>query len=318
MSRATLSDRADRLDSPRLGSDEIEALHEEIERLPRAVPDGDRPLRPPGADAPGGRPAAGTAGRDDERPAVSGAGAAPGPADPTRLRAPGRSAGRRRECRPSGGASRRPWSIRRHGSRWPSPRRRRPASVPPAIAALSREVSRSMLIIRLTMISATALAVGTAATGAWPCARTAAQGSGRRTPSRSSPDRPLLARRRRLPPPMIACRLVPDCGWEPRGSGRLRSCLRWRCRPTRRRSSPSGDELIVWDAATGKERWRAHGEDYGFDPPAASYGVRARGVRSRRFPLLHAGIGRARSWSGRPSSGRRDVLTVLPLSRCCG
>ena len=26
-----------------------------------------------------------------------------------------------------------------------------------------------------------------------------------------------------------------------------------------------GDELIVWDAATGKERWRAHGREYGFD-----------------------------------------------------
>jgi WD40 repeat protein len=36
-----------------------------------------------------------------------------------------------------------------------------------------------------------------------------------------------------------------------------------------------GDNLIAWDAATGKERWRASRQDFEVDLPAAAYGMRA-------------------------------------------
>ena len=71
-----------------------------------------------------------------------------------------------------------------------------------------------------------------------------------------------------------------------------------------------GDDLIAWDAATGKERWRAHGDDFGFDPPAAAYGMRA-------LAFSHDGAqfytpGRRNEvvvWE--TSTGRRKVVTVV-------
>ena len=90
MSGATPSGHADRHESRQANRDEIEALHEEIERLPERYRDGDRALRPSRADARGGRAAAGAAGRDDQRAVIAGEGAAPGPVEPPRPGPPGR------------------------------------------------------------------------------------------------------------------------------------------------------------------------------------------------------------------------------------
>ncbi|QDU43272.1 translocation protein TolB [Symmachiella dynata] len=71
------------------------------------------------------------------------------------------------------------------------------------------------------------------------------------------------------------------------------------------------DDIIVWDAATGKERWRSNTRQFGYSLPHASYGVRA---------IAFARDGQTFYTPGRPddiiawnvSSGGHTVITLQP------
>ncbi len=71
-----------------------------------------------------------------------------------------------------------------------------------------------------------------------------------------------------------------------------------------------GHDLIAWDAATGKERWRAHGREFGFDAPGAWYSVRAVAFSSDNSRFYTPGRpNEVVVWE--TSSGRHEVLTVI-------
>ncbi len=180
------------------------------------------------------------------------------------------------------------------------------ASVPPAIATLSREVSRAMLITKLAMISATAFALGAGAAGVAVLAQQ--RGHQQATPgaaTRRAVDGPASAPGDPLPP---GARLR-------MGTSRFRPpsiVAELALSPDESTIVTSGDESIVWDAATGKERWRALGRDFGYRPPAASYGVRAVAFAPDGSRFFTPGrTGEIVAWE--TSSGRRDVLTVPSL-----
>jgi RNA polymerase sigma factor (sigma-70 family) len=149
-----------------------------------------------------------------------------------------------------------------------------PGAVSVSVAALTGMMMRSMLMARIRMTTATLLMVGALAVGAGVLAR---QEPGNRKPGEAQQVTGAGP---------AAKRSASDSLGDPLPTGaRLRlGTLRFR--------PPSivvdlalshdettvvtvGDELIVWDAATGRERWRVHGPEYGFKPPAAAYGTRA-------------------------------------------
>ena len=70
-----------------------------------------------------------------------------------------------------------------------------------------------------------------------------------------------------------------------------------------------GQELIVWDAKNGKERWRASGREYGFDPPGPAYGMRALAFSSDSSRFYTPGKqNEVVVWE--TASGRHEVLKV--------
>jgi WD40 repeat protein/predicted DNA-binding protein (UPF0251 family) len=183
------------------------------------------------------------------------------------------------------------------------------AAVPPAIETLCRETSRSVLVARWAMISATMLALGAGATGVAVLAQQGARPgvtSGRMI---AGPSQPRATSR----PPAA------DALGDPLPEGaRLRlGTLRFRppsivvdmaLSPDEATIVTVGDELIAWDVATGKERWRALGEDYGFQQPGAAYGTRAVAFAPDGSRFYTPGRpGEVVAWE--TSSGRR--VTVL-------
>ena len=78
-----------------------------------------------------------------------------------------------------------------------------------------------------------------------------------------------------------------------------------------------GDDLIAWDAVTGKERWRTPGRDFGFESPGATYGLHALAFSadSSRFYTP----GRQNEivvWE--TSTGRRELLTIASMNKRVG
>ena len=70
-----------------------------------------------------------------------------------------------------------------------------------------------------------------------------------------------------------------------------------------------GADLIVWDAASGKERWRARGKEFSYDPPGASYGMRVVAFSSDSSRFYTPGKpNEIAIWE--ISSGRHEVVTV--------
>ena len=148
-------------------------------------------------------------------------------------------------------------------------------AVPASVAALTGMILRTMLMAKIRVTVATLLMLGVLAVGAGVLARRSRETESRARHNKSrerdrSTISPLsfLSRRPNRPPPIPSATPCPRalvCDWEHCGFARPRSSLNWRCPPMKRPSSAVGDELIVWDAATGKERWRAHGREYGFE-----------------------------------------------------
>jgi WD40 repeat protein len=149
-------------------------------------------------------------------------------------------------------------------------------SIPASIAALSQGVSRSIFLAKLRIILAIVFVLGA---GASSVAVLAQQGAQRR-------PAPGVEHAAGLPQPAAKPSPTDSLGDPLPQGARLRlGSLRFRppsmvmdlaLSPDETTIVTVGDELVVWDAATGKERWRAYGRDYGFDnPPLAAYGQRA-------------------------------------------
>ena len=87
--------------------------------------------------------------------------------------------------------------------------------------------------------------------------------------------------------------------------------------PDERNVVSVGEELIVWDAVTGKERWRVHGREFGAHLPAAVYGLRALAFSADSSRFYTPGPRHLRNelvvWE--TASGRRDVLTIATPNR---
>ena len=309
MSRATLSDEADRRDSPGAGRDEIEALHQEIERLPERyrtalVLCDLQGLTHQEAGRRLGRPAGTISARLSR----------------ARERLRGRMI-RRGFAFPAGlaGATRDPTlapilpaalvDSTVHIAMSVSPGATAVA-VSPAIDALSREVSRAMILAKLATLSVAVLALGAGATGVAIFPQQG--GQGRDAPAAGSPGPPVSGS-----PSRDRAAVAPD-DHLPAGARLRLGTTRFRppsivaemaLSPDEATIVTVGNELIVWDAATGKERWRALGDDYGFVPPAASYGVRAVAFAPDGSHFYTPGReDQIVAWE--TSSGRRETLTV--------
>jgi RNA polymerase sigma factor (sigma-70 family) len=190
------------------------------------------------------------------------------------------------------------------------------AAVPAAIASLSRAASRSALVARWTMITTTVLALGAGATGVAVLAQQGARPRAVSGTASDGPSRPLAAAH------------VPatDALGDPLPEGaRLRlGTLRFRppsivvdlaLSPDEATIVTVGeDELIAWDAATGRERWRALGQDFGYTPPAAGYGIRAVVFSPEGSRFYTPGRpGAVVAWE--TATGRREILSVAAGSR---
>ena len=81
-----------------------------------------------------------------------------------------------------------------------------------------------------------------------------------------------------------------------------------------------GGELIAWDAATGKERWRVDGSEYRLrNPPDAAYGQRSVAFSAdgaRFYTPGRTGQNEVVVWE--TASGRHQVLTIAAPSRILG
>jgi WD40 repeat protein len=172
-----------------------------------------------------------------------------------------------------------------------------------------------MLIIKLTMITAATLALGAGAAGV---AVLAQPGRQRQATTGAEIAGPPPAR-------SPAGTSATDSLGDPLPAGALLRLGTVRFRPpsivAEMALSPDeativtvGDDLILWDAATGRERWRARGKDYGFEPGAAGYGLRVVVFAPDGTCFFTPGRqGEVVSWE--TSSGRREVFTVIPPNR---
>jgi RNA polymerase sigma factor (sigma-70 family) len=189
------------------------------------------------------------------------------------------------------------------------------AAVPSAIVTLSRAASRSALVARWTMISATVLALGAGATGV---AVLAQQGGARlRAAPGTANDAASPPRAARLPATDAVGDPLPEGARLRLGTLRFHppsSVVDMALAPDEATIVTIGNELIAWDVATGRERWRVLGRDLGYTPPGAGYGIRAVAFSadgSRFFtPGRHGAVV---PWE--TSTGRREILSIAEPGR---
>ncbi len=210
-------------------------------------------------------------------------------------------------------------------------------AVPASVAALMGTILRTMLMAKIRVTAALLLVLGVVAAGAGVIARQQTQ-DGKPLDAQRSKDaqsvKLLAAGLAQLPanPPAV------DALGDPLPAGaRLRlGTLRFRppsivaelaLSPDETTIVTVGDELIAWDAATGKERWRARGREYGFELSnnrAAAYGLRALAFSSdgsRFYTPGRQNEGRERQnevvvWE--TSTGRHEVLAVTAPDKSTG
>ena len=209
-------------------------------------------------------------------------------------------------------------------------------AVPASVAALTGTILRTMLMAKIRVTVATLLLLGVLAVGAGVLAR---QEPGDRKPieQQAKVEGPVNKFATGLPQSATRPTATDSLGDPLPAGARLRlGSLRFRppsivaelaLSPDETTIVSLGDELVVWDAATGKERWRAHGREYGFELSynrAAAYGQRALAFSSdnSRFYTL----GRQNDGPGRQnevlvwdtSSGRHEVLAVASPDKNTG
>jgi len=210
-------------------------------------------------------------------------------------------------------------------------------AVPASVAALTGMILRTMLMAKIRVTAATLLMLGVLAVGAGVLAR---QEPGDRKPREAQHVKgagPVNNSAAQLPHSAAKAPATDSLGDILPNGARLRlGSLRFRppsivaelaLSPDETTLVSVGDELIVWDAATGKERWRANGREYGFELSynrAAAYGRRAVAFSSdnSRFytPGRHNEVpGRQNEvvvWE--TSSGRHEVLAVTSPDKNTG
>ncbi len=174
------------------------------------------------------------------------------------------------------------------------------ATIPPAVASLTREVMGFAPLLWRTALSVAALILGIGTIGMAVLApQDGARPTGPAAPPRSNPeaapDAPL--------PAGALLRLGTSRFRAPSGVAEMALS------PDEKTLVTMGDQLIAWDAATGRERWRASAKDYGYRPPGASYGVRALAFAPDGSRFFAPGRpGEVIAWE--TSSGRREIVRI--------
>ncbi len=147
-------------------------------------------------------------------------------------------------------------------------------AVPASVAALAGTILRTMLMAKIRVTVATLLLLGVVAAGAGVLVR---EERGDRQPREAQQVKgagPVNNFAAQLPQPAAKPPGTDSLGDPLPAGARLRlGSSRFRppsivaelaLSPDETTIVSLGNELVVWDAASGKERWRAHGREYGF------------------------------------------------------
>jgi RNA polymerase sigma factor (sigma-70 family) len=192
-------------------------------------------------------------------------------------------------------------------------------AVPASVAALTGMILRTMLMAKIRVTVATSLMLGLLAVGAGVLARQEPGDRKLREAQRVNGAGPVNKTATQIPQSAAKPSATDSLGDLMPTGARLRlGTLRFRppssvdelaLSPDEATIVTVGDDLIAWDAATGKELWRARGREYGFDPPGATYGLRAVAFSSDNARFYTPGRqNEVVVWE--TSSGRQEVLTV--------
>ncbi len=199
-------------------------------------------------------------------------------------------------------------------------------AIPASVAALLGTMLRTMLMAKIKVTAAALLVLGVLLAGAGVLAR---QSLGGGEPGQAQQEKGAAPAKNPAAPIHQSPANPPatDSLGDPLPAGaRLRlGTLRFRppssvvdlaLSPDEKTLVTVGDELIVWDTANGKERWRANAPEYRLRPPAAAaYGQRAVAFSAvgTHFYTPGRDLNEVVVWE--TSSGRRDVLKVVTLER---
>ena len=191
-------------------------------------------------------------------------------------------------------------------------------AVPPSVMALSGLMLRTMLMAKIRVAGAILLLLGVLAVGAGVVAR---QEPGDREPIEKhvkvagelkNPRAQLLQSAAKSSAPDSLGDILPTAARLRMGTLRFRppsSVAELALSPDETAIVTVGRDLIVWDAATGKERWRAHEGEPGFERPEGWYGRRSAAFSSDNAKFYTPGRqNEVVVWE--TSSGRHEVLTV--------
>ncbi len=210
-------------------------------------------------------------------------------------------------------------------------------AAPASVAALEGAILRTMLMAKIRVTLARLLLLGVVAAGVGALARQERGDLKPREAQQVKGAGPVNNFAALLPQPAAKLPGTDSLGDPLPAGARLRlGSLRFRppsivaelaLSPDETTIVSLGNELVVWDAATGKERWRAQGREYGFDLSdnrAAAYGQCALAFssdNSRFYTLgrLNQGPGRQNEiliWD--TASGRHEVLAVASPDKNTG
>ena len=183
------------------------------------------------------------------------------------------------------------------------------AVVPASVATLTVMTLRTMLMAKIRMTAATLLVCGLLAVTVGVFARQGASAK----PQENKSKRAAQSAATPAADPLPAGALLRL------GTSRFRPpsiVSELALSPDEKTVVTVGDVLTAWDAETGRERWRVHGRDYGFDAPAAAYGMRALAFSADGARFYTPGrLGRNEVVVWDTASGRRKVLTIATPSR---
>ena len=182
--------------------------------------------------------------------------------------------------------------------------------VPASVAALARVILRTMLMAKIRVTVATLLMLGVLAVGVGVLARQESRVA--RKIEEAAPFSNLAAQRPQPAATDSVGDLLPANARLRLGTLRFRppsSVAELALSPDETRIVTVGGDLIVWDAATGKDLWRAHPREYGIGAPGSAYGQRALAFSSDNSRFYTPGrLNQILVWE--TSSGRHEILTV--------
>jgi RNA polymerase sigma factor (sigma-70 family) len=188
-------------------------------------------------------------------------------------------------------------------------------AMPVSVAALTGMILRTMLMAKIRVTVATLLMLGVLAVGVGVLARQEPGAHGPRATRQIERAALLTNLGIQLPQPTATDSvgdLLPANARLRLGTLRFRppsSVAELALSPDETRIVTVGGDLIVWDAATGKDLWRAHPREYGIGAPSSAYGQRALAFSSDNSRFYTPGrLNQILVWE--TSSGRHEILTV--------